>query len=683
MLLQNLWTNETDDLVVSLRGGSSSSNSRSRQGTNPAENVVKGAQATLANTANFWSRTFASLPIPNPFSSLKRAFRSKTQQQEEELLHQLQTMPVRRVQVPNSTVLPPEVVQVAAKRSGMLGNPLRVDRVQELARTLQRWYGRQGYVLHSVTGATLRPETATAEIAVQEPKINAAPVGIVFCKEMVVDPNDENNLLTFRQYKDREQQKRAFASQDIQKKDLNTTFIETTGRTNPQRIAAALGLHPGGHFLWRADKWNSVSRSGIFKKILRASPQPMGDGTVQLQIYCQEAPPRHLEYGLGKSLYTNSWEGEMEFEHTNLLGGGETLGVTVKRGTHDQAPSLRVGFRDAKFGMPGGYDVQVFRDYLGGTDRSGTKRSTSAIKADTEATEVSVATAAEPDEAANRASGELAEDTLFDRKGLSFRIKNPVPQRLVLHSVASATVERTSTTGGEHENIASTTLSVGPFLRELPFDARSNVDAILTTGTRISTQKSEEATKAEESSRATSETTSSSFSFLDDKQFLPYTVLTATAKQLFPLTQLQQRRPLVLAMRHSVSTSSRHTPLYEAKALGNAASIRGAEPNGRVKSCLRGTTELRLPVKIPNFSSLLPKTAAAAPISQIRQDANVVLFGDWLVAAKDSQTPLFRKTSVGVGIRKSIQGIPLQIDLTYSKELKFKTAFGLGRDFDV
>jgi hypothetical protein len=61
----------------------------------------------------------------------------------------------------------------------------------------------------------------------------------------------------------------------------------------------------------------------------------------------------------------------------------------------------------------------------------------------------------------------------------------------------------------------------------------------------------------------------------------------------------------------------------------------------------------------------------------------VVLFGDWLVAAQDVSSPLFRKTSVGIGLRKSIQGIPLSLDLTYSNELKIKTTFGLGRDFDV
>jgi hypothetical protein len=41
-----------------------------------------------------------------------------------------------------------------------------------------------------------------------------------------------------------------------------------------------------------------------------------------------------LEYGLGKSLYTGSCEGELDFEHQNLFGGGET--VENQNGFSDQ-----------------------------------------------------------------------------------------------------------------------------------------------------------------------------------------------------------------------------------------------------------------------------------------------------------------------------------------------------------
>ena len=60
-------------------------------------------------------------------------------------MEQLKTIPVRQVVLANSTVLPHDVVRTAVKRSGLIGSPLQMDRVQELARFLKRWYARKGY----------------------------------------------------------------------------------------------------------------------------------------------------------------------------------------------------------------------------------------------------------------------------------------------------------------------------------------------------------------------------------------------------------------------------------------------------------------------------------------------------------------------------------------------------------
>jgi hypothetical protein len=126
---------------------------------------------------------------------------------------------------------------------------------------------------------------------------------------------------------------------------------------------------------------------------------------------------------------------------------------------------------------------------------------------------------------------------------------------------------------------------------------------------------------------------------------------------------------LILALKHSITTATPNLPRHEAKAQGIAHNIRGSSLNGRVASALTGTTELRVPIDIP--------------VVQIRQDTNVVFFGDWLFAAKDSQSSFRRKSCVGVGVRKSVQGIPLKYDLCYSSDDgKFQSAFGLGADFD-
>lgn len=569
---------------------------------------------------------------------------------EEAIMEKLRSIPIRHVVVPNSTVLPDSVIQSAARRSGLLGQPLRTDRVNDFARTVQRWYQKEGYVLHAVTGATLQPETGTAEIAVQEPITAGHPVGIVFCQERVIDP-ETGRLMTFREYKDYHSTRKTIGYKDtVRKEDLNMTYVTVQeGRTRPKRIAAALGLEPGQHFRWNAVRWQKVASSGIFSKIFQASPRPLPDGSVQLQILCTEAPSRHLEYGISRSLYTGSWEGEVDFEHFNLLGGGEVLGFTFRRGI--KGPSGRLRFSDERFGVEGGYDVEVFRDFLGDDVKSSEKGDIDPASTDLSA------------------SSADHDDALVDRKGAMFRLRNPIDTRLMARSVASAAVERVTSKSGQHESIGSATLGVGPFDRRLPKGARSNMDARFTAGTRFSLQDSSMLEARSESAPETASGGRFSSTFMS--HCIPYFTTTATTRQVFPLLTAPsaKTRPVVLALRHSVTASTKSLPRHEAKALGVANSIRGSSRNGMVSTAVCGTTELRIPIQLP---------------LKTQQDASIVLFGDWMVAKGDVSSRFVRKTGVGVGLRKSLQGIPIMCNVCYAKdEGKVKTTFGLGKDFDV
>ena len=380
-------------------------------------------------------------------------------------------------------------------------------------------------------------------------------------------------------------------------------------------------------------------------------------GTVQLNIVAQEAPTRHLEYGLGKSLYTGSWEGELDFEHANLLGGGEVMGVSVRRGTRDSEPSVRVRFTDDRFGLEGGYDVEAFSDYIGDTPEEQPGEVMVKV-ADVKTEEDS----APPLTSSAPASPDA--DALLSRRGATFRLRNPFNPDVIRNSVVSASVERTSTKAGVQENIGSATLKLGPFRRALPLDAMSSIDTTVTTGTRFvdlaSIDKDDDSNSSSSSSRYTS---------FDLK---PYASLTATTRQVIPLleTRTKGKRPLLLALQHSATVATRNLPRHEARAQGVANDIRGARSNGRVSSAIRGTTEVRIPVDIPRLSSR-------------HQDASLVLFGDWLFATKDSKSAIFRKSSVGIGIRKSLQGLPLHCNFCYSGDGKIKTLFGLGRDFEA
>jgi len=604
--------NDDDAMIVSMRGGAAS------------DDIIKGTKASLSTAADYWKQVGANLVerITKPFTSLTlklpRFLKSNEDKQMEDLMAELQTTLVLHVNVPNTTVLPQEVIETAAKRSGILGRPLRTETVQEFARNLKRWYDRKGYILHSVTGATLHADTNTAEITVQEPFINNRPVEIIFCKQMVID--DDGSLVSFRQYKDKHTRRDTRGLAQLKKEDLNTTFVTTSGKTSSTRIANALQLHPKTPFLWQGHRWQAIVGAGIFSKVLRATPERMPDGTVQLQILATEAPPRNLEYGLTKSLYTGSWEGEADFQHSNVFGGGECLGVTVKRGTKDAEPSVRLKFSDDNFGLEGGYDVELFSDYIGENLES---------------------------DGTDEQQKDYDHDALLDRKGATFRLRNPIRTEMIQNSRASACLEQTSTRSGQHEAVGSVTLGLGPFRKELPLDARSHVLGSLMTGTRIA--------DGGETSHY---------------NILPYSSLSATTRQIFPLTPDDQR-PLTLALQHSATASTHHLPRHEANALGVASQIRGYSPssNDRVSSYLVGTTELRIPITLPT--------------NKLRQDASIVVFGDWSFAQKDLQSSFTRKASVGIGLRKGVQGIPIKYDLSYTQDGQFRAFFGLGRDFDV
>ena len=284
-----------DDLSAlnDARGGSTK--------TESTNDVVAGAKSSLQTTIAYWSDVFQSLQ-----KKASNVFK-KDRQKDDEV--DLTKIPVQAVKV-NSEILPDTIVERAALRSGMLGSGLSSDRVSECARQLKKVYLQRGYVLHTVTGATLNADSGVATLNVQEPTVHALPLDIKFAKEVPIDP-ETGEATTRKKYRDKLERSKG---RPLRKEEwtaiaggLNTTLIESRGRTNPRTLSKRMGLKPGSHFQWNGDRWQSISRSGIFSKVWNASPVQMEDGTVQLQVLAQESPPRNLEYGLSKSLYTGHW----------------------------------------------------------------------------------------------------------------------------------------------------------------------------------------------------------------------------------------------------------------------------------------------------------------------------------------------------------------------------------------
>ena len=347
---------------------------------------------------------------------------------------------------------------------------------------------------------------------------------------------------------------------------------------------------------------------------------------MQLHILATEAPPRNLEYGISNSIYTGSWEGEVDFEHRNLFGGGESLGLIVCRGTKEPEPSVKLRYSNDKFGMEGGYDLELFSDYIGESHDSKDGEDQQAVES----------------------------DNLLDRRGFTCRLSNPISPSVIRQTSASVSLERTSTLAGYQEGVGSASFTAGPFLKELPMDARSNLFISATTGTRVADVGSD-----------------GPDSPVVAYKVMPYALATATTRQIFPFAVPNGRRPITLALQHMISGSSPNIPRQDGIALGVSGRVRGydSKKNGLISNSLVGTTEVRIPVTLPT--------------DKVRQDATVVVFADWLIAQKNARTPFFRKSSVGIGLRKTIQGIPCKYDLSYTLDGRIRGMFGLGRDFDV
>jgi len=395
---------------------------------------------------------------------------------------------------------------------------------------------------------------------------------------------------------------------------------------------------------------------------LHCEPIRLEDGSAQLRIIAEESPQRRIEYGVTKSLYTGAWEGEMDFENLNTFGGGEVVSLSFKRGARDPQPSFTVRYNDDKFGEPYGFSFDAFQNYIG-PEKSKLKSDESSVS-----------------------------NPILTRRGLTYRINSPLPPSLFKRSTFSANVEQIGSLKGPGENVVSTTINFGPSVLELANDARQSILATLTTGSRL----------------------------LESLKLRPYGATTLLARHIFPLTRTSN--PLLLAFQHSFTTSSKNLPRHEATAIGVASKIRGysSSSNGPTSSSLVGTTEIRFPFTVEKFnlgsatavvfadwlfgkekddfettflaasgstdpSSLEPSHNDQESTNTNNGDEDLGLRGGEIFSASSFlNTPgVFRKASVGIGLRKNIQGIPMKYDFCVTQDGKVGSFLGIGGDFGV
>ncbi|KAL3797114.1 hypothetical protein HJC23_000452 [Cyclotella cryptica] len=667
-----------------------------------------------------------------PFFKDPDTAQSKFKQQEQ----MLASTNVTSVTAPKSEILPPELITQSAEQAKLIGGTLTPSTLDATANSINNWYISQGYVMNSVTGATLVPSNdceghGRVELKVREAKMSKSrsdSVIIRFVEECShsSEAKESDNLLNIPipNYSEGSGSQSAGETQKYQR------YRVTSGRTRPTKVAKLVGISPGSHFRIIPSKWSRIvaspggifagqktdgiggTKSAIFSTIHAVRPIPAGDDTVLMEIIATENKPYvALEYGVTKSLYSDQWEGEFDLKHSNAFGGGEVATFNVRKGRSkssqrtenksqeiekvksnpgdwnkrviDGPLSWRMSIADNSLGGgDSGYDLELFRDHVG------------------------------------LVSDEESETLNIDnpqRTGATMRLRFPqysLP-RAISVSVEKIDLLKPQPASSSCRKTVSMTMHIGPinFLR-------SALSALLTAGVQHDGG-------AESAPSASSDAASSP----ENSNTRPYFSGTVTSQQIIPLcrspfeSRENSKSFVDVAVRHVASVSTKHLPQHEAIMLGLASRVRGYKynqsqtdgidsPQGTrrnlasflrkmnntgqirpliaVSNSICGNVELRLPFSpFSNSDSIGDNWKSVSSMLE----GTLVVFGDWALTQGQLQSPSgpseekdftgrsFRHSSVGVGFRKVAQGIPLKIDACITEHGTGGLFFGIGRDF--
>ncbi len=690
----------TDDVqpVLRARGGGAAVKKKSPSSN---KNIANSVNDILDSLQNMVLRPFQIVGKNLPSLGKKKSDTSAAKDQEQVL----RSTTIQSVTVPASALLPQDIITQSASDAKLIGGTLNPESLELTATAINRWYADNGYVLNSVTGATLIPAATDddddessnegrVELKVKEVKISnnsqkGFPVKLRFVERVddnEIEMNDQRSLIPLP----------VQSTEMSQPKKEHQSFKVTSGVTRPKKIARMTMLEPGSHFRILPSKWSKLvaypggvfgaggGRSAIFSQIhaVRPIPEETSQGDVSVEIVASENKPyTALEYGLTKSLYNDKWEGEFDLKNTNAFGGGEVAAFNVRKGHSNRMIAGRnskrkPGQKWARLnGGPlswrmsikdnyAGYDLNLFQDNVGGNRGSSIK--TQQITAEDESKSVVV-------------SDEMDKSPMRIGATMRFRLP-PSMKRKFKASVVSATFERIN-----EQSIASTSVGVGPVRFNPLHSLQSFFSASITSGVRSQSNRGA------------------------NTGVVPYAAGTCTSHQIIPLGS----SPANFALRHVASGGTKYIPRHEAIALGLSSKVRGynynyqsqttseslstddeqeqgkwhalkkfvrggnsagaIRPSLATSKALSGTVELRVPFMAPSVN--------LRPIIS----GTFLFFGDWSLtrahtspSSIDKENTPLRCSSAGVGLRKVVQGVPIKVDACITEHGTRGVFFGIG-----
>jgi outer membrane protein assembly factor BamA len=653
----------------------------------------------------------------NPFQRSKQ----KDDQSDQQILS---STIVQSVSAPKSELLTPDDITQCAKESNLIGGTLTPETLEMTAKKINNLYLEQGYVMNCVTGATLVPPAQHSEHHGSEGNVELKVREVKLAKPQ--NRNSSSVRIRFVEKLHDEAEKGDGASSQSDQQ----TYKIVSGRTRPSKIARMVKQVPGSHFQILPERWSQLAtypargvvggdgrvggrKSAIFSTIHAVRPIPTSQDTVELEIVATENKPLSLEYGVTKSLYSDQWEGELDLKHTNIFGGGEVATINVRKGRSivpDNVPgkkgwknivshrpiSWKMSIQDDYFGgRDAGYDFEVFRDYVGVGGNDGVIEQEIDEFPDGNALETK-----------QRKSSEKSGPPLTGAM-LKLRLRQPFHPFLVPKAISARfeCVDR-FTMNDTAQCMASVSTNFGPYHKSVELltrPIRSSFSAISTFG-----RKWNVGAMLENGS--------------GDANSLLYAAGTITTMQSMPLSSERRSVPSTdLILRHVVSASTTHLPRHEAITLGLASRIRGYRYNYQLssmkqpqqntrdrrekgilqslKTFLKGDDRDQFLSPIALSKVISGTVEVRLPFERVVQQpfvgsGTVVVFGDWCVAQAqqlsssttsppgetgDFEQP-FRQSSIGIGLRKVVQGIPLKMDACVTEHGTKGLFFGIGNN---
>ena len=664
-------TQAQDAAVLKTRGGNVAVKQKP---SNSSKNIAGSINDTLDSIQNLIFRPFQLVGRLIPPLRKKEDIISPSGDQEQVL----RSTKILSVTAPESDLLPQDIITQSATEAELVGGTLNPKALELTATAINRWYADNGYVLNSVTGATLIPSATEndnnedessaegrVELKVKEVKLAKTSSDSSFpVKLQLVEPansdsdaSDQNSHITL----------------PSQSSETPTFFKRKPGSTQAKKIARITKLEPGSHLRIIPDRWSRLvafpggifgaggGRGAIFSNIHALRPIPEKGNTVSVEVIATEnSPYAALEYGVTKSLYSDRWEGEFDLKHINAFGGGEVATINVRKGQgkkrknrrhterdednkwaqrlNDGPLSWRISIKDSHVG----YDLNLFHENVGAS-------------ADTRKQQI---------ESVKYSDGSPM------RIGGTMRLRLPSSvKRKFKASVVSTTFERINA-----QSIASATVGLGPYRCNPVHSVQSFFSGSVTSGvTKVGTG------------------------------VVPYAAGTLTSHQVMPLGS----SPINLAVRYVAAAGTKNLPRHEAVSLGITSKVRGYKYSYQSQLNVNPSTDveeggggedrgtwhaLKKICSIGNSASVRPQIATSKALSgtmelrvpqPIFSGTTFLIFGDWsLTKAHTVDSGFTRVSSAGVGLRKVVQGIPLKVDACVTEHGSRGVFFGIGgQDF--